>query len=139
MIYKYNDELPPDIVEKYNAAISDFIKTYPNRVQVSMQENDNVVITLLYGYERGNISSILREIATRCRGSLVDDVFRMDIPSCRIVYANTSILRFAGDLNAILEDIPTLSDKLEVYKKPIVSKLPSEVNGREATFIISVG
>ncbi len=128
MIYKYNDELPPDIVEKYNAAISDFIKTYPNRVQVSMRENDNVVITLLYGYERGNISSILREIAIRCRGSLVDDVFRMDIPSCKIVYANTSILRFAGDLNAILEDIPTLSDKLEVYKKPIVSKLPSEVN-----------
>lgn len=128
MIYKYNDELPPDIVEKYNATISDFIKTYPNRVQVSMQENDNVVITLLYGYERGNISSILREITARCRGSLVGDVFRMDIPSCRIVYANSSILRFAGDLNAILEDIPTLSDKLEVYKKPIVSKLPSEVN-----------
>lgn len=144
MIYKYNDELPPDIVEKYNAAISEFIKTYPSRVQVSMQENDNVVISLLYGYERGNISSILREIATRCRGSLIDDVFRMDIPSCRIVYANTSIIRFAGDLNAILEDIPTLSDKLEVYKKPIVSKLPSEVNlpnsfNADVDTIVSIG
>lgn len=145
MIYKYNDELPPDIVEKYNAAISDFIKTYPNRVQVSIQENDNVVITLSYGYERGsNISSILREIAVRCRGSLIDNVFRMDIPSCRIVYANTSIIRFAGDLNAILEDIPTLSDKLEVYKKPIVSKLPSEVNlpqsfNTDVETIINVG
>lgn len=105
MISNNNGALTEDEITAYNAAIESFIKRNSNYVDLSDRDDGYTYITLRYGPVR---DAALKEIATRCKNSLIDDVFKIGVLACTISYANGSILRFKGKTSEILEGMKQL-------------------------------
>lgn len=105
MISNNNGALTEDEIAAYNAAIESFIKRNTNYVDLSDRDDGFTYITLRYGPVR---DAALKEIATRCKNSLIDDVFKIGVLDCTISYANGSILRFKGRTSEILEGMKQL-------------------------------
>lgn len=105
MISNNNSALTKDEIDAYNAAIESFIKRNSNYVDLSDRDDGYTYITLRYGPVR---DVALKEIATRCKNSLIDDVFKIGVLECNISYANGSILRFKGKTSEILEGMKQL-------------------------------
>ena len=87
MVTKSNDPLTEAELAKYNAAITDFVKKNSDFVDYAELDDGNTYITLRYGSIRSSVASALREIANRCRTSLIDDQFKIGDLSCTIVFA----------------------------------------------------
>jgi hypothetical protein len=133
MVTKSNDPLTEAELAKYNAAITDFVKKNSDFVDYAELDDGNTYITLRYGSIRSSVASALREIANRCRTSLIDDQFKIGDLSCTIVFANTSILRFSGKTNVIHSELKELESNgtsplntLIVASKVNVEMLPDE-------------
>lgn len=122
MVTKSNNPLTEDEIAKYNAAIADFVKKNSNYVNYSELDDGNTYITLQYGMVR---NSALREIANRCRTSLIDNVFKIGTLNCTIQFATSGILRFVGKTAEIHAELPNL-DK-ETYGE-LIKKTSSEIN-----------
>lgn len=133
MVTKSNDPLTEAELAKYNAVITDFVKLNSDFVDYSELDDGNTYITLRYGSIRSSVASALREIANRCRTSLIDDQFKIGDLSCTIVFANSSILRFSGKTETLHAEIKELEsdgtsplNKIIVASKVNVEMLPDE-------------
>ena len=85
MISNNNGILTENEIAAYNAAIENFIKCNSNYVDMSERDDGYTYITLRYGPVR---DAALKEIATRCKNSLIDDVFKIGVLACSITYAH---------------------------------------------------
>ena len=133
MVTKSNDPLTEAELAKYNAAITDFVKLNSDFVDYAELDDGNTYITFRYGSIRSSVASILREITNRCRSSLIDDQFKIGDLSCKIIFANTSILRFSGKTNVIHSELKELEsngtsplNKLIVASKVNVEMISDE-------------
>lgn len=135
MISNNNGILTENEIAAYNAAIENFIKCNSNYVDMSERDDGYTYITLRYGPVR---DATLKEIATRCKNSLIDDVFKIGVLACSITYANGSILRFKGKTSEILEGMKQLDSSSYgglIDKSKVNVELPENFAQTVATIV----